>query len=78
MTAIWGFMCGDVVRGAESRASVTKLQEYYAYSVTGKVMSRGESIIQLGDIPIHLDTAIPGDIRNGEYVTVTVLRLDVC
>lgn len=76
ITSVYGFMCSDVVRTEKKVASIVKLPEYYAYRIIGKIFSKGERIIQLGGILIHLDTEIPNDMEDGEFVSVAVLRFD--
>lgn len=74
--SIYGFMCTDVYRTDKQVDSVEKLPEYYAYRIIGKIFSKAEHIIQIGEIMIHIDSEIPNDMEDGEYVSVKVLRFD--
>ena len=76
VTSVYGFMCTEIIRVEKNEASIVKLPEYYAYKIIGRVFSKTERIIQLGGMMIHLDTEIPNDIENWEFVSVTVLRFD--
>jgi hypothetical protein len=44
----------------------------------GKLIDKENSIVQIGDIFIEMDSNLPGDLQNGDYVSFTCRRLDVC
>lgn len=76
ITSVYGFMCTEILRPEKDAACIVKLPEYYAYRIVGKIVHKEERIIQLGEIMIHLDTEIPNDMEDGEFVSVAVLRFD--
>lgn len=74
---IYGFGCSDVVKSSSNIYCVKKLAKHYAYELTTKVVSKNSSIVQIGDLQIYLDTFIPNDISTGDYISFSVLRLDI-
>lgn len=72
-----GFSCTNVVRAAEQRCAISKLLPYFAYSITGKLISKQKGIVQVGNLKISLDAYIPNDLSDGEYVSFDVQRLDL-
>ena len=40
------------------------------------MLSKVERTVKLGQLVLHLDAAIPGDIQNGDYVTFRLQRID--
>lgn len=77
VSSMYGFMCTDIVKSFEHIYRVNKLSQYYAYSLTARVIARNSCIVQVGDLRIYLDTAIPKDIVDGDYVSFCVQRLDL-
>ena len=45
--------------------------------MNGKVLSKKERIVCVGELKIRLDESIPNDISDGEYVSFEVQRLDL-
>ena len=45
--------------------------------MNGKVLSKKERIVCVGELKIRLDEYIPNDISDGEYVSFEVQRLDL-
>ena len=72
-----GFSCGNVVRAVRQHCAVSKLPSYFAYHMTGIVLSKQERIVCVGGLKIRLDESIPNDISDGEYVSFEVQRLDL-
>lgn len=77
VSGLSGFSCTNVVRAAEQRCAVSKLPSYFAYSITGKLISKQEGIVQINNLKINVDAHIPNDLSNGEYISFDVLRLDL-
>ena len=76
ITAVYSFGCDNVIREDEHLFKIKKLSQYYAYSVTAQVLSRQEGSVQIGKICIQLDTYIPSDISDGDFVSFSVVRFD--
>ena len=72
-----GYGVEHICMAEERMCHVAKLKEYFAYSITGYVESVSNQIIMLGNIKIQLDYPLPGGILRGDYVTFSVVRLDV-
>ena len=53
------------------------MDNYYAYKLCCKVINRAEQLVALGEIKIYLDSSLPGDIKNDDFVEFEVMRLDV-
>lgn len=77
VNTLYGFMCSEIIKSSSNICCVKKLAKYYAYSITAKVVSIDCSIVQIGDLQINLDTYIPNDIMEGDYVSFSVARLDL-
>lgn len=41
------------------------------------MINRAEQLVALGEIKIYLDSSLPGDIKNDDFVEFEVMRLDV-
>ena len=78
VTELYGFNSTSIFKVAEKVCSIKKLSSYYEYTFIAQVISVMEGIVQIGEIRIHLDTEIPKDIFNGEYISFSVVRLDIC
>ena len=76
ITAVLSYGCKDVVREDEHTLRIKKLPEYYAYSVTAQVLSHQEGSVRIGKICIQLDTTMPADISDGDFVSFSVVRFD--
>ena len=77
VSGIYGFMCTEIVKSTDQHYCVKKLSQYYAYSLTAKVVSKHDRVIRIGDLIIHLDSEIPHDVAEGDYISFRVQRLDV-
>lgn len=74
---LYGFLCTDISRSYECDYLIKKLPQYYAYCLNAKVVSRNDCTVQIGKITICLDSEIPKDIFDGDYVSFHVQRLDL-
>lgn len=77
VSGLYGFLCTDIAKSFDHHYCINKLGQYYAYLLTAKVISKNSSIVQLGSLKIYLDTEIPNDISEGDYVSFRVQRLDL-
>ncbi len=77
VTDIYGFNCTHIFKVAKKEYNIKKLSSYYDYTLIAQVVSRVERIVRIGKIRIHLDSEIPKDIFNGEYISFSVMRLDI-
>ena len=77
ISVIDGFLCTELVKSFKPNYGINKLSQYYAYILTAKVISKKSSIVQVGNLKTHLDTEIPNDILEGDYVSFRVQRLDL-
>ena len=69
VAALYAFGCGNIVKSA-------KQMDYYAYELSAEVLSKVERTVKLGQLVLHLDAALPGDVQNGDYVTFRLQRID--
>ena len=76
ITTLFSHGCEDVERADEQTFSIKKLPQYYAYSITAQVLSHQESSVRIGKISIQLDTTMPADISDGDFVSFSVVRFD--
>lgn len=77
VSGLYGYLCTDIVKSFDHHYCINKLRQYYAYLLTAKIISKNSSIVQVGDLKIYLDTEIPNDIFEGDYVSFRVQRLDL-
>ena len=77
VSGIYGLLCTEIVKSFEDNYCINKLPQYYAYSLTAKVLSKNSSTVQIGNLKIYLDGYIPNDISEGEYISFRVQRLDL-
>lgn len=76
VAALYAFGCGNIVKSENCAVKIAKQTDYYAYELSAKVVSKAEGIVKLGQLVLHLDAALPGDIQNGDYVTFRLQRID--
>lgn len=57
---------------------VKKLNKPFDYLIQGKLIDKSSGIIELGDIVIEIGRhAVPGDLKNDEYISCVCDRLDI-
>lgn len=76
VAALYAFGCENIVKSESCAVNIVKQTNYYAYELSAKVLSKVERTVKLGQLVLHLDAAIPGDIQNGDYVTFRLQRID--
>lgn len=77
VNGLYGFLCTEIARSYEYDYFIEKLPQYYAYWLNAKVVSKNDCTVQIGKITICLDSEIPKDIHDGDYVSFRVQRLDL-
>ena len=73
---LFSFFTQNIVREQEFIEPVKTNLGFFSYRLTAKVVNRSECLVQINNINIILDTKIPGEIQNGEYISFDVSRLD--
>ena len=63
------------VNGEKYRV-ITSNNEFEQY-FQGKVIDKDNSIVNIGNIKIELDSNLPQDIKNGDFITFKCNRLDI-
>ena len=76
IAAVISYGCKNVVREDERTFRIIKLPQYYSYSITAQVLSHQACTVQIGKICIQLDTTIPADVSDGDFVSFSVVRFD--
>ena len=76
VSSIIAFGCDNILRCDKTAFVVEQLPQQYKIAFTAQVVSRDKAIVRIGEIVIDLDSNIPGDIRNGEYISCNAIRLD--
>ena len=56
---------------------VRKMPQYFSYFLTAQVIESEKKVVRIGNIIINIDSPIPKDIINGEYIDFFVSRLDL-
>lgn len=66
----------QIVRGV-SPCKLERLSQW-SYELTGRLIDKQEGLIQVGEILIELEAGfIPGDIKNGEYISLVSSKFDI-
>ena len=76
VSSIIAFGCDNILRCDKAAFVVEQLPQQNEITFTAQVVSRDKAIVRVGEIVIDLDSYIPGDIRNGEYISCNAIRLD--
>lgn len=71
------FLSKNIVKSEVNNGKIVKLENYYAYKLNCKVINCDKQLVALGEIKIYLDSPLPGDIKNDDFVEFEVMRLDV-
>ena len=74
---IFGVLCGEIVRSDRTSFFVRKMPQYFSYFLTAQVIESEKKVVRIGNIIINIDSPIPKDIINGEYIDFFVSRLDL-
>lgn len=76
INTIYGFECANIIRVNKTEYTIEKLSQHYAYQLVAQVVDNTSGIVRIGNLFINLDSSIPKDIMDGEYVAFSVVRLD--
>ena len=74
--AVTSLFAKNIMRVKNNEFIIEKMTDYYAYHLHGEVIDCKTPKICIGDIIIYLDTSLPKDIKEGEYIELSVDRLD--
>lgn len=67
-----------VMRADTMECLIEKLIEPFAYRIIGKVINSNKNIVKIGEILLQLEEyAIPKDIKENEYISFYVQRIDI-
>ncbi len=61
----------------EKDIGISKLEDYYAYVLIAKVISKEDCVVVIGGKLIKLDTPFPIDVEINTKVMFSVKRLDI-
>lgn len=57
---------------------VEKQKQFFAYRIIGKLISKLDGLVKVGEFILEIDTMkIPKDINDNEYIEFNVLRIDL-
>ncbi len=73
---IYCYACSSTIKAKDCLCDIIKLPDFYAYSLTGQILSKSHNTVMIGNITIHLDTPFHNDMKDGDYVSFRVQRLD--
>lgn len=73
---IYCFACSSTIKAKDCLYDIVKLPDFYAYFLTGRILSKSHHTVIIGNITMHLDIPFHNDMRNGDYVSFRVQRLD--
>lgn len=76
ISTIHAYLASNIIKSDEEGFSIKKLSSYYSYVFVARVVSVEHRLVQIGMLMIYLDESIPLDIRNGDYISFKVSRLD--
>ena len=74
---IYALGCEDVYKSSLQSFDMIKNQSYYAYSFVAQVISKSLKRVRVGELIIEIDSYIPNDIFDGEYVWCSAQRFDI-
>lgn len=77
VSAVFAYGCRDIKKHDELAFQIEKLPQYYACSIIAQVCSQQNSMVRIGELKMQLDLAIPSDINNGDFISFSVVRLNV-
>jgi hypothetical protein len=66
----------NLVRIDSCNPAICQAQGKFESTIRAKVENTKKKIVSIGEVNIRLSRSLPGDIREGDYVSFTSLRLD--
>lgn len=77
-TPLYCYDACNIEKAQNSDAKVQKLQDSFDYMITGKLISKNDSSIEVGNIILKIERSdLPGDIKEGNYVSFISKRIDL-
>lgn len=67
----------NIIRADKQIYDIFKLESYFSYRITAKLVSRKERRVDFRGLSVDLDSSLPGDIQPGEFITFDCGRLDI-
>ncbi|UWX59149.1 hypothetical protein N0B40_12025 [Chryseobacterium oranimense] len=67
----------DIYRSDKKESLIQKIGETFEYKLIGNVINKEKSHIKIGDFIIELDSILPNDISENEFVSFVCDRLDI-
>lgn len=68
----------NIVRSDDNKYKVEKLAGYFSYYLTGRLIDRINGIVRVGGLLFELEgKMLPGDIKEGEFISFCCERLDL-
>lgn len=75
---IYCYNVTNIVKSDNNEYNIEKLAEYFAYNFTGKIVDKKNELVMVGELLLELDNnMLPGDIREGDFISFSCQRLDV-
>ncbi len=69
--------CENIVKVNEIKYRVIILNNEFEQYFQGKVIDKDNSIVNIGNIKIELDSNLPQDINNDDFITFKCGRVDI-
>ena len=67
----------DIMSEPNEELTAKKTDEsHYSYYLVGKVINREKGLISIGKLIIEIDGYLPGDVKVGDIVKLSAVRMD--
>ncbi|GAA0694846.1 hypothetical protein [Clostridium cadaveris] len=77
-TSLYCYAVSNVIREQNDEFKVEKLYESFAYILTGKLINKKDSVVEIGDVIVEIEKSdLPGDIEEGNYISFNCKRIDI-
>ena len=70
------FLSEKIMIACNNNYLINKTDSYYSYHLQGKVLECNPPVIAIGKIHIILDTPLPKDIKQHDFIEFFVQRID--
>jgi len=68
----------NIVKSDKNEYTVEKSADYFSYVLTGKLVDKINGLVMVGGLMFEVDKdMLPGDIKEGEYISFYCDRLDL-
>ena len=71
------FLAKNIFKNDKQNEKAVKLSDYFSYKLFCKVTNSEKGLVNLGEFEIFLDSPLPSDISNDDYIEFEVVRLDI-